>query len=53
MERRLLRGNHEPGDAATFALGGLLLATPGSVDWSAGWIHLKLVLVAGLTVAHH
>jgi putative membrane protein len=53
MERRLLRGIMNPAMVATFVLGGLLLATPGVVDWSAGWIHLKLVLVAGLTVAHH
>jgi putative membrane protein len=53
MERRLLRGIMNPAMAATFALGGVLLATPGVVDWSAGWIHLKLALVAGLTVAHH
>ena len=53
MERRLLRGIMNPAMAATFVFGGLLLATPGVVDWGAGWIWAKLVLVAGLTGAHH
>jgi putative membrane protein len=45
MERRLLRAIINPAMAATFVFGGLLLATPGLVDWSAGWIWTKLVLV--------
>ena len=53
MERRLLRGIMDPAMGATFVFGGLLLATPGIVDWGAGWIWLKLALVAGLTAAHH
>ncbi len=53
MERRLLRGIMNPAMIATYLLGGLLLATPGVVDWQAGWIYAKLVLVGGLTVLHH
>ena len=45
MERRLLKAIINPAMAATFLFGGLLLATPGLVDWSAGWIWLKLALV--------
>ena len=30
----------------------MLLATPGAVDWSQGWLHAKLALVAGLVVLH-
>jgi len=45
MERRLLKAIINPAMAASFLFGGLLLATPGLVDWSAGWIWLKLALV--------
>jgi putative membrane protein len=53
MERRLLRGIMNPAMVASFLFGGLLLATPGVVDWHAGWIYAKLALVAGLTLLHH
>lgn len=53
MERRLQRAIMTPAMIATFLFGVLLLATPGVVDWSAGWIYLKLTLVALLTVLHH
>ena len=53
MERRLLRGIMNPAMVATWLFGGLLLATPGVVDWSAGWIYVKLAAISGLTVAHH
>src|SRR5262249_5933834 len=53
MERRLLRGIMNPAMIATFVFGGLLLATPGVVDWQAGWIYAKLVLVARRTGLHH
>ena len=52
MERRLLRAIINPAMIATVAFGGLLLATPGVVDWSEGWIYAKLALVVGLTVIH-
>ena len=53
MERRLLRGIVNPSMVAVYLFGGLLLATPGVVDWAAGWIWVKLAAVAVLTVIHH
>ncbi|GIK97974.1 MAG: UPF0093 membrane protein [Alphaproteobacteria bacterium] len=53
MERRLLRGIMNPAMIATWLFGISLLLTPGVVDWSAGWIWVKLAMVAGLTVQHH
>jgi len=53
MERRLLWAIMNPALIATYLFGLLLLATPGVVDWSAAWMYLKLVLVAGLTGLHH
>jgi len=53
MERRLLRFIMNPAMIATYVFGGVLLAVPGVVDWSAGWIYVKLVAIAVLTVAHH
>ncbi len=53
MERRLLRAIINPAMVASFVFGGLLLATPGVIDWTAGWIYVKLLGVAALTVLHH
>lgn len=52
MERRLLRAIINPAMIATFVFGGLLLATPGMIDWSAWWIHAKLVLVVIMSGLH-
>ena len=52
MERRLLRAIINPAMIAVFLLGGALLSTPGVADWSAGWLHLKLVLVFVLSGLH-
>lgn len=52
MERRLLRGIMNPAMVSTYLFGILLSLTPGVVDWSAGWIYAKLVLVAALTIFH-
>ena len=52
MERRLLRGIINPAMIATFLFGAALLATPGAVDWSQGWIYAKLALVVLLTAVH-
>lgn len=52
MEGRLLRGIINPAMIATFLLGGLLLLTPGVIDWSAWWIWLKLALVLALSGIH-
>ena len=53
MERRLLRAIMNPAMIATFLFGGMLLATPGIVDWGAGWIWAKLALVAVMSHLHH
>jgi putative membrane protein len=53
MERRLLRGIMNPALTATVVFGGLLLMMPGVVHWSDGWLHVKLLAVAGLIVLHH
>ena len=52
MERRLLRAIATPAMLATLALGLVLAATPGAVDWSAGWPWVKLAALAGLFVLH-
>lgn len=52
MERRLLRAIVNPAMIATVLFGGALLATPGAIDWSQGWIHAKLALVGGLIAIH-
>jgi protoporphyrinogen IX oxidase len=52
MERRLLRAIVNPAMIATFLFGGLLLATPGVVDWSAWWIWAKLALVLAMSAVH-
>ena len=52
MERRLLRLIINPAMGATFFFGILLLLTPGIVDWGAGWIWVKLVLIGAMTAAH-
>jgi len=52
MEERLLRIIMRPASAVTLVFGGLLLATPGVVDWSQGWVHLKLLCVVGLFIIH-
>jgi putative membrane protein len=50
MERRLLRAIATP--AMVIALGaGVLLAWQGGW-WAAGWLHAKLVLVAGMAATH-
>ena len=52
MERRLLRAILNPAMALSWLLGGLLLATPGVIDWSEGWIHLKLAAVVAMSALH-
>ena len=53
MERRLLRAIINPAMIAAFVFGTMLLLTPGAVDWAMGWIYVKLVFIAGLSVLHH
>ena len=52
MEERLLRIIMRPASVVTLVFGGLLLATPGVIDWSQGWVHLKLLCVVGLFIIH-
>ncbi len=49
MERRLLKQIMSPAMLATWFFGVLLVLTPGAVDWSAGWWHVKLVSVLAMT----
>lgn len=53
MERRLLRAIINPAMIASFVFGGIMLATPGAVDWGSAWLWVKLSLVAGLSALHH
>ena len=52
MERRLQRGIMTPAMFATWGFGLLLMGTPGLVDWRAGWMWVKLALVAALSAFH-
>jgi putative membrane protein len=52
MERRLLRAIMVPAMVAVFISGAWLLVVPGVIDWSAGWIYMKLSFVVGLAVSH-
>ena len=51
MERRLLRAIMHPAMLSSFFFGGLLLSDSGT-DWTAGWLHVKLLAVAGLLAIH-
>ena len=52
MERRLLRGIINPAMIAVFLFGILLLLTPGVINWSAGWIWVKLAAVVVMSGLH-
>lgn len=52
MERRLLRAIINPAMFGAFLFGGLMLLTPGVIDWSDWWVHAKLALVVGMTAMH-
>jgi putative membrane protein len=52
MERRLLRAIMNPAMIGAYLFGVIMLATPGLVDWTSGWIWVKLVAVALLTATH-
>ena len=53
MERRLLRAIMNPAMVVSYIFGILLLLTPGIVDWSSGWIWLKILAILVLTGCHH
>ena len=52
MERRLQKAIMTPAMLASVALGAVLAALPGVVDWTAGWVWLKVGMIAGLLVFH-
>ncbi len=52
MERRLLKLIMNPAMLAAFFFGTVLLLGLGETAWSTAWLHVKLLLVAGLLVAH-
>jgi len=52
MERRLMRAIINPAMLVAFGLGGLLLMTPGIIDWAAGWIWVKLAALLLMTGVH-
>ena len=52
MEQRLLKFIMRPAALVTILSGGALLSTPGLVDWSAPWIHVKLAGVLVLIGVH-
>lgn len=52
MERGLLKQIINPAMIATFVFGILLVLTPGVIDWTAGWWHVKLLAVL-LMVGFH
>ena len=52
MERRLLQPIMTPALLATWLFGLGLLASSPTVDWSSGWVHLKLFLVVVMSGLH-
>ena len=52
MERRLLKFIMNPAMLASVLFGGILLADLDPEAWRSGWLHTKLVLVAGLLGMH-
>jgi len=53
MERKLLNIIANPASIAAWLFGGMLLLTPGIVEWSEPWVHVKAALVLVLTWYHH
>ena len=52
MERRLLRAIINPAMVASFVFGGIMLLTPGVIDWGDYWVYGKLVLVLAMGAIH-
>jgi len=53
MERRLIRAIMNPAMIAVWLLGITLVLTPGVIDWTAGWWHVKLACVVVMSWYHH
>jgi putative membrane protein len=52
MERRLLKQIMNPAMIASWTFGIILALTPGAVDWTAGWWHIKLLMVILMSGFH-
>ncbi len=52
MEYRLMKQIMTPAMIATWSFGILLVLTPGVIDWTAGWWHVKLTSVILLSGFH-
>jgi protoporphyrinogen IX oxidase len=52
MEYRLMKQIMSPAMIATWCFGILLVLTPGAIDWTAGWWHVKLACVILLSGFH-
>ena len=52
MEFRLLKQIINPAMIATWTIGILLVLTPGVIDWSWGWWHVKLAAVLLMSGFH-
>lgn len=52
MERRLLRAIMNPAMIASWVFGLLLVATPGVIAWSDGWVWVKAAMIVGMTAFH-
>jgi putative membrane protein len=52
MEYRLLKQIMNPAMIATWIFGIILVLTPGLIDWTSGWWHLKLFCVILMTAFH-
>ncbi len=52
MERRLLRAIINPAMGAAWIFGLAMIFTPGVIDWSEGWIYVKLASVVAMSGLH-
>jgi putative membrane protein len=52
MERRLLKQIVNPAMIATWIFGLLLVVTPGVINWSWGWWHVKFSAVLAMSALH-
>jgi putative membrane protein len=52
MEYRLLKQIMNPAMIATWVFGIILVLTPGIIDWTSGWWHVKLFCVILMTGFH-
>lgn len=52
MEWRLFKQIINPAMIATWVFGTMLVLTPGIVDWSSGWWHVKFVCVLAMAGFH-